>query len=112
MMKQAIKTSIAGVALAIATFSTATTMPTAAQAEIGEVRHSPWLAIKFEQDGTHAPMRFVEMLRTEVTLKRRPFTIAFPVRGETDAYQIAAWYDENSDDKMSRGEYEFLVLRF
>lgn len=58
------------------------------------VAHSPWLALRFEQNGAAAPLVNTEVLRTEVTLKRAPFTIVLPRRGADDTYMIAAWTDE------------------
>lgn len=55
--------------------------------------HSPWLALRFEQDGKMVKLEPGETLRSEVRLKKRPFTIVLPVIGEDDLYQIAAWDD-------------------
>lgn len=62
-------------------------------AEDVAVAHSPWLALRFQQGGADAPLVNTDLLRTEVTLKRAPFTIVLPRRGADDTYQIAAWSD-------------------
>jgi len=64
-------------------------------AEETSLRHSPWLALRFEQGGAEVPLTAFDMLRSEVTLKRSPFTIVLPVRGEDDTYQIAAWHTDS-----------------
>ncbi len=67
----------------------------AAAAEPTRVIHSPWLALRFEQDGAEAPLLHTESLVTEVQLRRAPFTIVLPVRGEADTYHLTAWTDRS-----------------
>ena len=57
--------------------------------------HSPWLALRFEQGGAAVPLTAQDTLRSEVTLRRAPFTIVLPVRGDDDTYSIAAWTDDS-----------------
>ena len=71
------------------------TFATPLAAEDVAVAHSPWLALRFEQGGADAPLVRTDLLRTEVTLKRTPFTIVLPRRGADDTYQIAAWTDDS-----------------
>ncbi len=59
------------------------------------LEHSPWLALRFEQDGAGVPITAIDTLRSEVTLKKRPFTIVLPVRGEDDAYLLTAWTSDS-----------------
>lgn len=59
----------------------------------GRVIHSPWLGLRFEQDGRELPLYTRDTLRTEVSLAAAPFTIVLPVRGEDDLYRITAWDD-------------------
>jgi hypothetical protein len=64
-------------------------------AEDAALPHSPWLALRFEQGGAEVPLKSADLLRSEVTLKRAPFTIVLPVRGKDDTYQIAGWTDDS-----------------
>jgi hypothetical protein len=77
---------IAGLALLLAS-------PLAAQD--ARLAHSPWLGLRFEQGGVEVPLAAKDTLRSEVTLKRAPFTIVLPVRGKDDTYQIAGWTDDS-----------------
>ena len=54
------------------------------------VIHSPWLALRIEQDGVQVPLRRNGLLRTDATLAPRPFTLVLPVRGTDDNYRLAA----------------------
>ena len=60
---------------------------------LGRVIHTPWLALRFEQDGQRPSLVTTETLVTQVELARAPFTIILPVRGEDDTYQLAGWDD-------------------
>ncbi|WP_143738088.1 hypothetical protein [Erythrobacter donghaensis] len=64
-------------------------------AEDTPLPHSPWLAFRFEQGGKQVPLVNTDLLRSEVTLKRAPFTILLPVRGDDDAYLLTAWTDDS-----------------
>ncbi len=57
--------------------------------------HSPWMALRFEQSGAAVPLTAQDTLRSEVTLRRAPFGIVLPVRGDDDTYSIAAWTDDS-----------------
>ena len=71
----------------------AATGPVQAQDVPARVIHSPWLALRIEQDGAEVPLRHVALLRTEARLRRAPFTLTLPVRGADDDYRLAAWSD-------------------
>jgi hypothetical protein len=60
-----------------------------------EVAHTPWLALRFEQDGK--PVRLVnrDMRTTEVELAPRPFRIIFPRNAPDIAYQLCAWTEDS-----------------
>lgn len=73
----------------------ALSQPSAAGDATSRLVHSPWLALRFEQGGAEVPLVAKDMLRSEVTLKRAPFTIVLPVRGKDDTYQIAGWTDDS-----------------
>lgn len=63
-------------------------------AEETRLAHSPWLGLRFEQGGAEVPLAAKDTLRSELVLKRAPFTIVLPVRGADDTYQIAGWTDD------------------
>jgi hypothetical protein len=63
--------------------------------EATQLRHSPWLALRIEQGGAEVPLVRGDLLRSEFTLKRAPFTILLPVRGDDDAYLVTAWHDDS-----------------
>lgn len=69
--------------------------PAHADDGIGWVKHSPWLALRFEQNEKYVPLRQTETLKTQVALERTPFTIVMPVRGDDDVYHITAWTDDS-----------------
>ncbi|MEM6476404.1 MAG: hypothetical protein AAF687_09585 [Pseudomonadota bacterium] len=80
-------------------------MPSAAMAmdddsPVVSLRHSPWLALRFEQDGKEVLLRRGEALKSSVQLKKRPFTIVLPVRGEDDTYWITAWSEASIFEKI------------
>jgi hypothetical protein len=81
--------------LLLAVAALAAPLPAAAQKRDNDVAHSPWLALRLEQGGAEVPIKRADLLRSEVTLKRAPFTILLPVRGDKDAYLIAAWRDDS-----------------
>ena len=64
------------------------------------LKHSPWLALRFEQDGKEVLLRRGETLQSSVQLKKRPFTIVLPVRGEDDTYRITAWSESSIFEKI------------
>lgn len=64
-------------------------------AEDTPLAHSPWLALRFEQGGAEVPLVRSDLLGSEVTLKRAPFTILLPVRGDDDTYLLTAWTDDS-----------------
>jgi hypothetical protein len=92
---------IASVRLLALLAALAAALPQAAAAGSGaptdatRLSHSPWLALRFEQGGAEVPLTAKDMLRSEVTLKRAPFSIVLPVRGTDDTYWIAAWRDDS-----------------
>lgn len=59
------------------------------------VGHTPWLGLRFEQDGNEVPLSRIDQLTTQVHLARAPFTMVLPVRGEDDTYQVVAWTDDS-----------------
>jgi hypothetical protein len=63
--------------------------------EATRVIHTPWLALRFVQDGQEADIVTRDLLTTEVHLARRPFRILLPTRGDDDVYQITAWSDDS-----------------
>ncbi|WDA42399.1 hypothetical protein [Erythrobacter sp. BLCC-B19] len=79
---------------ALAVLAAALALPGPLAAEAVALRHSPWLALRFEQGGAEVPLANTDLLRSEVTLARAPFTIVLPVRGADDTYMIAGWTDE------------------
>lgn len=54
------------------------------------VIHTPWLALRFIQDGAEAPMVRRNLYLTEVQLRRAPFRLLLARRGADDTYRIAA----------------------
>lgn len=80
---------------ALAVLAAALALPGPLAAEAVALRHSPWLALRFEQGGAEVPLANTDLLRSEVTMARAPFTIVLPVRGDKDAYLIAAWTDDS-----------------
>lgn len=64
-------------------------------AEEAQLAHSPWLGLRFEQGGAEVPIMRGDLLHSEVTLKRAPFNLVLPVRGEDDTYLLTAWTDES-----------------
>lgn len=85
-----------GIILRLAAVATAWLLVgTAARAEEpARVIHSPWLALRIEQDGAEVPLLHTALLRTRAVLARRPFTVVLPVRGADDDYRLAAWSDD------------------
>ncbi len=69
--------------------------PGALAAEDTPLPHSPWLALRFEQGAAEVPLVRSDLLGSEVTLKRAPFTILLPVRGDDDTYLLTAWTDDS-----------------
>jgi hypothetical protein len=60
-----------------------------------QVAHTPWLAVRFEQDSS--PVRLVnrDLRTTEVELAARPFRVIFPRNAPDIAYQLCAWTDDS-----------------
>ena len=60
-----------------------------------QVAHTPWLALRFEQDGK--PVRLInrDLRTTELRLAPRPFRILFPRNDPAIAYQLCAWTDDS-----------------
>jgi hypothetical protein len=56
-----------------------------------EVAHTPWLALRFEQDGKAVRLVNRDLRTTEVELSPRPFSIVFPKNDPQIAYQLCAW---------------------
>jgi hypothetical protein len=83
-MRRAILCSLA---LGLAGFAPATAQDNT------RVIHTPWLALRFEQDGQEVPLIHTHTLETEVYLARAPFTVVLPVRGQDDVYWLAAGLD-------------------
>jgi hypothetical protein len=83
------------VILAAACLVAAGAQPSAARERPQPVDHTPWLALRFVQDGREAPMVQRDLLTTEVRLRRRPFQLLLPRRGQDDAYQLTAWTDRS-----------------
>jgi hypothetical protein len=59
------------------------------------VMHTPWLGLRFVQDGREAGLVNTDSYTTQVRLARHPFTIMLPTRGADDTYRITAWSDES-----------------
>jgi hypothetical protein len=60
-----------------------------------EIIHTPWLALRFVQDGKEAPMVRRNLYLAEVRLRRAPFRLLLPKRGPDDVYQLCAWTDDS-----------------
>ena len=59
------------------------------------VAHTPWLGLRFVQDGEEARLTNRDLLTTEVRLRRRPFRLLLPRRGADDVYMVTAWTDNS-----------------
>jgi hypothetical protein len=60
-----------------------------------EVAHTPWLGLRFEQDGKPVRLVNTDLRTTQVQLDRRPFRILFPKSDPKIAYQLCAWTDNS-----------------
>jgi hypothetical protein len=69
-----------------------------------EVIHTPWLALRFVQDGKEARLIRRNLYSTEVKLRRAPFRLLLPKRGPNDVYQLCAWTDDSIFSIAYRGE--------
>jgi hypothetical protein len=88
------KGRLSGLALALAMLFAAPASA-AQDEEAAPVIHTPWLALRFVQDGREAELVRDGLLTTEVHLARRPFRILLPVRGRDDVYRITAWSNDS-----------------
>jgi len=75
-------------------------------AQGAKVAHTPWLGLRFVQDGKEAELVNSDLNTTEVRLKRKPFAILLPTHGADDAYQVAAWSDDSIFAEASAGVRE------
>lgn len=73
----------------------ASTAPSAAAAGGAPMAHTPWLGLRFVQGGAEVRLERIDLRRTAVRLRRRPFEILLPTRGPDDVYWIAAWTDDS-----------------
>lgn len=81
--------------LAAASLSFAAPLSAKEPPATASLKHSPWLALRFEQDGAEVPLTALDTLRSRARLEKRPFTIVLPVRGPDDVYRITAWSDDS-----------------
>ena len=89
--------TVRGLGLALAVLAVWLTVPAQAaddQMQVGRVIQSPWLGLRFVQDGQEVePLIYRELLTTEVHLARGPFRILLPMQSKSDVYRITAWSD-------------------
>ena len=60
-----------------------------------QVQHTPWLALRFVQDGAEVRLARRDLYTTEVRLRRAPFQIRLPTRGKDDVYLLTAWTEDS-----------------
>ncbi len=65
--------------------------PSPPAAARNQVLQTPWLGLRFEQEGQPARLFMQGLYRTEVLLRPGPFRILLPTHGRDDVYQLAAW---------------------
>ncbi len=66
------------------------------------ILHTPWIALRIEQNGREVPLLRRDNRTTIAKLKSAPFTIQMPVRSENDLYRIAAY---NEEEFLSLADY-------
>jgi hypothetical protein len=71
------------------------TGPAPAREPRADIIHTPWLALRFVQDGKEARLVRRNLYLTEVRLRRAPFRLLLPKRGPDDVYQLCAWTDDS-----------------
>jgi hypothetical protein len=76
--------------VAIALVAASSPLPARA-ATSSQVAHTPWLGIRFVQDGKGVPLVRTNLRTTEIRLRPRPFRILFPKPRGGAAYQLCAW---------------------
>ena len=59
------------------------------------VAQTPWLGLRFEQEGQQVRLIMQGLYRTEVRLRPGPFRILLPSHGRDDVYQLAASTDDS-----------------
>lgn len=69
--------------------------PVPAREPQAEIIHTPWLALRFVQEGREAGLVRRNSYLTEVRLRRAPFRLLLPKRGPNDVYQLCAWTDDS-----------------
>lgn len=69
--------------------------PSPPAAARNQVRHTPWLGLRFEQEGQPVRLIMQSLYRTEVRLRPAPFRILLPAHGRDDLYRLAAWTDDS-----------------
>ena len=88
--------------LLAALLATGNPAPTLAQEAPVRVIHTPWLALRFVEEGSEVPLANIDTLTTQVELARKPFTIVFPTRSADDTYWLAAWNDTSIFETFQR----------
>ena len=78
--------------------------PAPAGALRADIIHTPWLALRFVQDGREARLVRHNLYLTEAKLSRAPFRLLLPKRGPGDVYQLCVWTDDSIFSIAQGGE--------